>query len=88
MFNFKKVNKNIIKSIGILSNVSEAYEEFLINPTDENGEKLLNLILSNDSVLDEMKEYIADTINKVNGDDEKEEIEINVEPKENGFLIE
>ena len=76
-----KLNRNIIRLIAYISDISLICRKFQENPTPENGEEIVKIIENSEIFLLKVKENIVRIVNSI------EESEIDGIKKDNGFLI-
>ena len=76
-----KLNRNIIRLIAYISDISLICRKFQENPTPENGEEIVKIIENSEIFLLKVKENIVRIVNSI------EESEIDGIKTDNGFLI-
>ncbi len=76
-----ELNRDIIRLIAYISDISLICRKFQENPTIENGEKIVEIIENSEIFLLKVKENIVRIVNSI------EESEIDGIKTDNGFLI-
>ena len=85
MFNLNIINKDIIMAVQVLTSIPSSCEDYLINTTDDNGEKIVGKVTEIDELFNKLKKDIVKMINSI--DNENDGSQIDIEPSENGLKI-
>ena len=78
------LHKNINDLILILTKIPDIWEEFRDNPTEDNGEKIVEIMDISEKKLLTIKKNIVIMINEMK---EEESFDVKVIPSKNGFII-
>ncbi len=82
-FNLNEINKNIIDLVKELTNISKICEDYILSPTDNNGENIIDTMEKSEKILLKVKNNIVKMIETIDTD----EVDI-TSIENNGFRIE
>lgn len=83
-FNLNDINNGLLDLMSLLGQISVVCNEYVSEPSDENGEKLVKIIEESEKKMLKVKRSVAIMANHIDGQDDI----VNVEETKNGLVIE
>ena len=83
-FHLFEINKKVINFIQEVINLASVYENYIIEPTSENGEKIVKNIKALEENLEKVKENLVRIVDSIENDNDT----ISFKETEEGFKLE